>query len=336
MTAIKRGNVNFSEYMNIWLYGDEGYYVNYKAIGKGGDFYTAVSASSFFGVSVANYLLKLIDEDSTKANGVLVEIGAHRGYLICDMIQWLYTKKPELLESMRFIIIEKHDALIRAQKEYISSRFGDAVQIEHKKSLGEVDASYAFVVSNEIFDAFSCELFKDGKIADVQEHSIKWLEAPKKMQEWAKEHRLERGEIAIGYEAFAKEAASLKRCDFISFDYGEAYVRNDFSIRLYREHAVYPFFDESVDLSAFFKKADITYDVNFAHVIEVFEMYGFQKKIYETQARALVRFGLMEILEEFLAQTTPEIYAREIDKIKTLIAPTMMGDRFKMIHLEKI
>ncbi|MEJ2498668.1 MAG: SAM-dependent methyltransferase [Sulfurovaceae bacterium] len=325
----------FSEYMNAWLYGDTGYYVNYKAIGKGGDFYTAVSTSRFFGASIANYLLKLIEEDASKAEGTLVEIGAHKGYLICDIIHWLYTKKPELLKSMHFVIIEKHEALIQAQKEYISSMFGDAVQVEHKKSLREVDAPYVFAISNEIFDAFPCELLKDGKIAAVKEHAIEWIEAPKEMLLWAKSHRLIQGEVAVGYEAFAKEVASLQRCDFVSFDYGEAYVRNDFSIRLYKEHEVYPLFDENVDLSTLYQNADITYDVNFAHVLEAFETQGFKKRVYETQARALVRFGLMEMLEEFILHATSEVYAREVDKIKTLIAPTIMGDRFKMIHLEK-
>ncbi len=56
---------------------------------------------------------------------------------------------------------------------------------------------------------------------------------------------------------------------------------------------------------------------------------------YETQARALVRFGLIDILEQFAKQTKEAHYVREADKIKTLISPTMMGDRFKMIHLRK-
>jgi len=47
----------FSKYMNEWLYGEEGYYKNFKAIGRSGDFYTAVSTSSFFGASIAKTLL---------------------------------------------------------------------------------------------------------------------------------------------------------------------------------------------------------------------------------------------------------------------------------------
>jgi SAM-dependent MidA family methyltransferase len=30
-----------------------------------------------------------------------------------------------------------------------------------------------------------------------------------------------------------------------------------------------------------------------------------------------------------------EAYLREADKVKTLIAPTIMGDKFKMLHLRK-
>ena len=86
--------MRFSEYMNEWLYGEEGYYKKFKAIGKSGDFYTAVSTSSFFGASIANYFHALLNEGKADRNGWLIEIGAHQGYLICDMIQWLYTCDP--------------------------------------------------------------------------------------------------------------------------------------------------------------------------------------------------------------------------------------------------
>jgi len=63
-----------------------------------------------------------------------------------------------------------------------------------------------------------------------------------------------------------------------------------------------------------------------------FENMGFKTEGYETQAKALIRFGLIDILEQFAKQTTQEKYLREADKIKTLIAPTIMGDKFKMVH----
>ena len=328
--------MHFSEYMNEWLYGEEGYYKHFKDIGKEGDFYTAVSTSAFFGASIANHLYRMIKEGNVSKNAWLIEIGAHQGYLLCDMIQWLYTCDPSLIKSLRFGIVERQPEVREAQRHYIAQRFGSDVEVVHFDDIATVAVDEAFVVANEIFDAFGCELYKDGKIAMVEKHQISWEEAPQTMQEWAQKHYLQTGEIAVGYEVFATSMArGIKRCHFVTFDYGEKYVRNDFSIRVYRKHETFPLFDEALKLEESFGKDDITYDVNFAHVLEAFEASGFQEVAYETQARALVRFGIIDILEQFAKQTTQANYLREADKIKTLIAPTMMGDRFKMIHLHK-
>jgi SAM-dependent MidA family methyltransferase len=322
--------------MNEWLYGEEGYYKNFKDIGKSGDFYTAVSTSRFFGASIANYFYSLLKEGKADRNGWLIEIGAHQGYLLCDMIQWLYTCDPALVETLKFGIVERQPQVQKAQLAYIKERFGDDITITHFNDISEVEVEYAFVVANEIFDAFPCELIKDKKIARVEENEIFWEEASDEILEWAEKHRLVQGEIAIGYENFAKEMATgIRKCDFVSFDYGEKYVRNDFSVRVYRAHETFPLFDEALKLSESYKKDDITYDVNFGHVVEAFCAEGFEEVAYETQARALVRFGLIDILEQFAKQTTQEKYMREADKIKTLISPTMMGDRFKMVHFRK-
>ncbi len=328
--------MRFSDYMQAWLYGEAGYYKQFKTIGKGGDFYTAVSTSRFFGAAIANHYYRILKEGSADRNGWLIEIGAHQGYLICDMIQWLYTCDPSLIATLKFGIVERQPEVREAQRAYVQSRFGDDVQIVHFADISEVEADYAFFVANEIFDAFPCELLKDEKIAMVENHTISWEAAPETMLAWIEKHALRQGEVAVGYEVFAKEMANgVKRCDFVTFDYGEKYVRNDFSIRVYRSHETFPLFDDALDLAASFQNDDITYDVNFGHVVEAFASAGFEEVAYETQARALIRFGLMEILEMYGKQTSYENYLREADKIKTLIAPTMMGDRFKMLHLKK-
>ncbi len=326
----------FSDYMNEWLYGKDGYYKTFKAIGKDGDFYTAVSASSFFGASIANYFYKLLKEEKADKNAWLIEIGAHQGYLICDMIQWLYTCDPSLVKTLKFGVVEHQPEVKKAQLAYVKERFGEDVQITHFNDIEEVHASYAFVVANEIFDAFPCELLKDEKIASLENHKIEWIEASSKMLSWAKIHYLTQGEVAVGYETFSLNMAKgITHCDFLTFDYGEKYVRNDFSIRVYKAHETYPLFDDALVLSQSYKKDDITYDVNFGHVSEAFKEAGFEELFYETQARALIRFGIIDILEQFSKQTTQARYAREADKIKTLISPTMMGDRFKLIHFRK-
>jgi len=322
--------------MNNWLYGENGYYKTFKDIGKGGDFYTAVSTSSFFGASIANHFYKLIKEESFKKDGWLIEVGAHKGYLICDMIQWLYTLDATLVKTLKFGIVERQPHLQEEQLKYIEERFGSDIQITHFNDIDEVQVDYAFVVANEIFDAFPCNLIKDGEEAFVSDNIVEWKEADKALLEFASKHRQVKGEVAVGYEAFALHMAKgIKKCDFVSFDYGEKFVRNDFSIRVYENHKTFPLFDEELVLADAFQKADITYDVNFGHVIEAFEEAGFELDKYETQARALVRFGLIDILEQFAKQATQNSYLREADKVKTLISPTIMGDKFKMVHFKK-
>jgi SAM-dependent MidA family methyltransferase len=321
--------------MNNWLYAEQGYYKDFKAIGKEGDFYTAVSTSSFFGASIANHFFNLIQKESFKRNGWLIEIGAHQGYLLCDMIQWLYSCDPMLVKTLKFGIVERQLEVQKAQLEYIAGRFGDDIEITHFGDIDEVEVDYAFVVSNEIFDAFPCELIKDGKQAFVVDNVVEWREADSELLEFASKHRQVKGEVAVGYEEFALSVArGIKRCDFVSFDYGERFVRNDFSIRVYQKHKTFPLFDDELKLEEVYQSADITYDVNFGHLIDSFEDAGFELVKYETQARALVRFGLIDILEMFKNQTTPSNYIREADKIKTLIAPTIMGDKFKMVHFK--
>jgi SAM-dependent MidA family methyltransferase len=322
--------------MNEWLYGEEGYYRTFKDIGKGGDFYTAVSTSSFFGASIANHFDKLIKEEAYKRDGWLIEIGAHKGYLLCDMIQWLYTLDPTLVKTLKFGIVERQPHVQQEQLRYIEERFGSDITITHFNDIDEVNVDYAFFVANEIFDAFPCELIKDGEEAFVENHHVEWREADKNLLEFASKHRQVKGEVAVGYEEFAQNMAKgVTKCDFVTFDYGERFVRNDFSIRVYQKHKTFPLFDEELNMEEAYQDTDITYDVNFGHVIEAFEEAGFRLNKYETQARALVRFGLIDILEMFAKQTTQENYLREADKIKTLIAPTIMGDKFKMVHFQK-
>ena len=328
--------MKFSDYMNNWLYGEEGYYKRFKDIGKEGDFYTAVSTSSFFGASIANHFYRLLKEESFKRDGWLIEIGAHKGYLLCDMIQWLYTLDPTLISTLKFGIVERQPHVQQEQLKYIEERFGTDITVTHFSDIDEVKVDYAFVVANEIFDAFPCELIKDGQQAFVENHVVEWREADRELLEFASKHRQVKGEVAVGYDEFALDMGKgIEKCDFVSFDYGEKFVRNDFSVRVYQKHKTFPFFDEELKVEEAYQKSDITYDVNFGHIIDAFNEAGFKLDKYETQARALIRFGLIDILEMFAKQTTQENYLREADKIKTLIAPTIMGDKFKMVHFTK-
>ena len=322
--------------MNEWLYGKEGYYTNYKQIGKEGDFYTSVSTSKFFGGTIAKHIISLIEEGFLEKDSVICEIGAHHGYFLADVIEFIYTLAPELLETLNFVIIERFDALQIQQKNYFHESFGDVISLTHYKSLSELTCKSAFFIANEIFDAFGCELLYDGKIASVKEGKVEFDIEDESILEKAKKYHKTKGEIAVGYEEFAKEMAqSAQMFEFMSFDYGEMMARPDFSIRIYKDHDVFPFFDEKVDIKELFKNSDITYDVTFEHVKDAFVEADVEFVELQTQMRALVEMGILELLEMLRLNVDEKIYEQELQKVKLLIMPNFLGERFKMIRFRK-
>lgn len=326
----------FSEYMGEWLYGENGYYASYKAIGKEGDFYTAVSTSKFFGGTIAKHIISLVDEGFLATNAVICEIGAHHGYFLADVCEFLYTLRPELLGSFEFVIIERFDALQTQQKKYFEDSFGDVVKLTHYKSLSELKCKNAFFIANEIFDAFPCELYYKGKSASVSGHEVAFDIANEWVDEKAKKYHKDRGEIAIGYEEFAREmAASAESFEFMSFDYGEMQARPDFSLRVYSKHDVIPFFDENLKREELFAKSDITYDVTFEHVKDAFEEAGVAFVELKAQMVALVDMGILELLDMLQKNADEKIYKQELEKAKILIMPNFLGERFKMIRFRK-
>jgi len=322
--------------MGDWLYGEDGYYATYKNIGKSGDFYTAVSTSKFFGGTIAKHIISLVDEGFLQSNAVICEIGAHHGYFLADVCEFIYTLRPELLSTFQFVIIERFEDLQKHQKNYFSENFGDVVKLTHYQSLSELKCENAFFIANEIFDAFPCELYFKGNVGRVENHEVLFDVKDTWVEEKANKYHKNRGEIAVGYEAFAKEMSNAaKQFEFMSFDYGEMQARPDFSLRIYFKHDVYPFFDKEIDKKELFAKSDITYDVTFEHVKDAYEEAGVIFVEFKAQMVALVDMGLLELLEMLEKNASEKIYKQELEKAKVLIMPNFLGERFKMIKFRK-
>ncbi|MEA1983863.1 MAG: SAM-dependent methyltransferase [Campylobacterota bacterium] len=322
--------------MRDWLYGSDGYYATYKNIGKSGDFYTAVSTSKFFGGSVAKHIISLVDEGFLESNATICEIGAHHGYFLADVCEFIYTLRPELLSSFNFVIIERFDDLQEQQSKYFKESFGDVVPLTHYISLSELQCENAFFIANEIFDAFPCELYYKGKIGRVDGHEVTFDVENEWVDEKAKMYFKDRGEIALGYEEFAEEMASAAtKFEFMSFDYGEMAARPDFSVRVYAKHEVIPFFAEDIKREELFAKSDITYDVTFAHVKDAYEEAGMEFIELKAQMSALVDMGILELLETLKEHVDEKLYKQELEKAKMLILPNFLGERFKMIRFRK-
>lgn len=338
---MNKNKQKFSNYFNNWLYSKNGYYADYKQIGKEGDFYTSVSTSSFFGGSIGKRIVDSIKEGNLPQDTTIVEVGAHHGYLLADIIQFIYTLNPKLLNTLNFAIVERFSHLQEQQEKYLNECFGDAVKIKHFKDIKEVKLPHAFIVANEIFDAFSCELVytKDDKlqIANVEDHKIEFKTCnDKNIIEHCKKYKITKGEVGIGYEEFINHICSnIKKFEFITFDYGDKFPRNDFSARIYDKHEVFPIFEENLDLEKYYMNSDITYDVHFTHVIDCFKDCEIKDIKFKTQMQALIEFGIIDLLEILKENSDNSTYLKESQKVKMLLEPTGMGDRFKMLLIKK-
>jgi SAM-dependent MidA family methyltransferase len=325
----------FSDYMNDWLYAPDGYYAVYREIGKRGDFYTSVSASRFFGGAIANHLVGRIRSGRISRDALICEIGAHRGYLLGDIVSFIRDLEPGLLETLRFGIVEKFEALKKVQREYLTDRFDEKIRLNFYTSLEEIREGSGFVVANEIFDAFPCALIRNGQEAHITDHRIEWIDGINvKTAAIADRYGIREGEIATGYEQFSTSLFNaFERCEFITFDYGDMKPREGFSIRVYSSHGVKFLFD--VDLKESQKKSDITYDVHFGHLVDAFREAGFKYEAYRTQMNALTDFGIAELIEREQANVTEDAYLKIVNGVKILLHPSFMGERFKMVSFVK-
>ncbi|PAF52747.1 SAM-dependent methyltransferase [Helicobacter sp. 13S00477-4] len=331
--------IRFSSYMNEWLYGEGGYYQD-AMIGKAGDFYTAVSVSKFFGGSIANYLLNLLENGVLTLPLKIIEVGTHKGYLLNDVAQFLQTLSEGVVQNCEFISIEPLPLMARFQKEYFIKHSNLELKIYQTFDELETDSNdCVFCFSNELFDAFACELIDDNKMAYIKNHQIIWGDVLPEVDFFRKKYEIFQGEIPILIEDFIscliQKLNHFKDWIFLTFDYGDWESRNDINLRVYKNHQVKNFLDIKEYLRDYYQKSDITYDVNFSFLTKCFESFGAKKVLYGNQGKVLIELGLMDLLEKFSQNTSYEGYLREISKIKPLISPGGFGERFQGIVFKK-
>ena len=108
--AAQRGVLSFARFMELALYCPvHGYYETKKDNpGRHGDFYTSVGVGELFGQLLAFQFAEWLQAEvhRPQATGHIVEAGAHDGRLARDILAWLQSNRPELLDQIEYWIIE--------------------------------------------------------------------------------------------------------------------------------------------------------------------------------------------------------------------------------------
>lgn len=321
--------MKFSEFFDSWV---KSYYQNVVNIGKKGDFYTSVSVGSLFGICIAKKIVSLKNKFKTPIS--IVEIGANEGYLLCDIIQGLFTFDE--IKDFEFCIIEPHEELRKRQSKYFLECFGNEINVKHFTNLKEAKFKNAIFISNELFDTFPCEIIQDDKMLFVDDFKLNFKKADEKILNLAAKYNIKNGEIPLNLSSFLFDVyQSCDKFSFISFDYGDINTKNKITLRIYKNHQIYSFF-EIENLKDFYQKSDITYDVNFSILKSEFLEFDLVKfENFLTQTEAILSFGVDDILNQLLEFGGKNAYENGVNQLKMLIHPAWMGNKFKMIEFSK-
>jgi len=341
----KNGSISFRDFMDMALYYPElGYYTSPKVkIGGYGDFYTASELDRAFGELLAKQFKQIYNEKVKERPFQIVEIGAGKGYLAYDILNYLINSNPEVFKNTRYIIIEKSPYHIDIQKEILK----DFENVEWIQDIidFEDESINGVIFSNELFDSFPVHLIRkiNGKIYEVfitvdDEDNVKEVlkDANEDIMRYIDELNIkifEGMQTEINLDAkdyIQKIGKKLNKGYVITIDYGypsaELYkpYRMRGTLLCYHKHKYSENFYENVGLQ------DITSHVNFSALKYYGRLAGLEFLGFTDQAHFLTNLGLLDILNELQQRDDYESYER-INRLKSLVLPKGMGEKFKVL-----
>ena len=356
-TILKKGRITFAEYMDVALYDPiHGYYNSSREkIGKDGDYYTSSHIHPVFGHLIARLIYQMWNILGKISDFTIVEAGAGKGFLCCDILDYARKQLPDFYESLTYKIIEKSSHLPALQKELLKNHSHEDRVIWHshtdlKKGDLRFDGCY---LSNELLDSFPFNMVKmeGGEIREVYVILSKsgFAEGLDKLSTPALEQyfenlniKLEEGqkaEVNLGIFDWLKEIHSAMGKGFvITIDYG--YTADELFAPYRKDGTISCYYRHTINHNPYTRLGfqDITAHVDFTTLMETGEKMGLNKTIYLEQYRFLIALGLLDILEDLEKNkhnmSTLEYYKEKL-AMKNFFMPGGMGVIFKVLIQQK-
>lgn len=340
------GPISVARFMELCLYHeDHGYYeTQTRAIGRSGDYYTSVSVGSLFGELLAWRFAQWLSEDPEPPRQI-VEAGAHDGQLAEDVLCFLEERRPDLFESLQYVILEPSETRQGRQRKRLARFEGKLRWAAGWSEIG-ARAVNGVIFSNELLDAFPIEQlgwdrakktwFRWGVgLNDDAFERIRMIatgpppEAPVELLEALPDgFTLEQGPAAR--EWWRQAANSLRRGRLIAIDYGStdsqpfSPSRPQGTLRAYREHQL------SDTLFDHIGEQDLTAHVDFPGIISTGEQCGLSAEARPVLSQS--KF-LTEVLAD--AETDPGSFPhwtpKRLRQFQTLTHPGHLGEKFKVL-----
>ena len=274
-------------------------------------------------------------------NFTVMEMGAGRGYLALDILNYL-SKKPELYNLVNYIIVDNN-----LQKNYIKELkihqnrlkiFNDISKLENKFE--------GVVISNELFDSlpFHRVIYLNNQLneiyVDYEGNEFKetlGVLSTAEIAEYINNYDIELAnskqvEVNLLAGQILRDIANcLDRGYILTIDYGNLYEdyfdnkKINGTFRCFYKHTI----NDNPYINIGYQ--DITADVDFSNLIQTGIKHGIDKVKYTTQGQFLVDWGILNIIE----RDFNKLAQSRINSIKNLFMPGMMGNYFKVLLQSK-
>ena len=143
--AAAGGAIPFSEYMQLALYGQGGFYTTGGRAGRrGGDFITSPEVGPLFGAVIARYLDNCWNEMGSPSSFDVVEVGAGPGTLA----RGIFDARPKCISALKYVAVEISVAQRALHPDFVDSMANFPVR--------EING---VVLANELLDNLPFKLF---------------------------------------------------------------------------------------------------------------------------------------------------------------------------------
>ena len=347
----KGGWIPFSRYMEIALYQPSlGYYTSaLEKFGRSGDFITAPEISPFFGQTIVNTILPVLEGFRKQGHSTrIIEIGAGTGQLAKTILLDLHRRGFDLDE---YHIIDVSPNLIERQQELLLETCqSHEIQTKCQWDSEILPSFRGIILANEVLDAIPCEriVFHDhawhyagvGLGTEPDQFLISVLG-----EKLAVQPLIDNASDGYITEIHTQAEASFKQLIhqleeglLLIIDYGfhhhEYYhpQRNTGTLMAHYRHQAL------TNVLALPGISDITCHVNFSPLLHSIEKEENAQSFFSSQASYLLDAGITDLVLQQSDPRDPQQMIGISNGIQKLISEAEMGELFKVLafgkHLE--
>lgn len=343
------GPITFAEYMRECLYHPVHGYYSQPEVRRFADYYTSVDVHPIFGRLLARQFAEMWEQLGQPHEFLLVEAAAGTGRLAANILDFARVKLPGFYEAVRYVAVERSPA----RCDQMATKLAPHIAAGRCQSSLEIPAKIPVgcVFSNELLDALPVHRIvqRDGVLCEVFVNcdGTAFSEMPMPISMCAVSEYFSTQQITLieGQQA----EAGLEACDWVmeigrrlergfvlTIDYGHEAADLCDSHHMSGTVLAYANHRATEEFYAAPGQQDLTAHVNFTALRLWGQRSGLESLGAVSQTAFLLALGqrneFADLYEEGM-QETERVRARL--RLKTLIFPEGMGERFQVLVQQK-